>query len=342
MTLSEKTRAVIERNRDGINARFFMLAGKTSMIDRQKFSLKYAGFLQSLLQHGDVSDSVQDELATSLFTGLLKLHLTRNLSGATAITGSVINAYQEAALENSKQFFDALQSILLRLQALKVDPGQWLERLLTLAEAGTSLAAFKQNGLIAVWLCGQPQYRDAALRYLSARADKLSDEAFSGLMQIAPEASVNLDREEFIEKIRHNRLLPVMNLLQNKKPTALTVKPAGQFSGFGGLFQQPPVLTRAGENIYASDKSSRFQVFVDSYGISFVGASKADNHNHSNNLKDDSSDFELRAGGDIIDKKYGLNIFAPQLSKPVSTLFIEDGVLISNIASHNIFLVHRV
>lgn len=142
----------------------------------------------------------------------------------------------------------------------------WLDRMRNALAGCDSPGRVLEVGQVAAWQAGMAQYRQPALEV----AGRLPPGLATLVLGLAAETSQDALASALV-RLRQNPWLSAEEALQ-PEPALLalaSVGMAGSFTGFGGVFARPPVVTCSAGRLLASDGRSRWQLIADAYGSWF-------------------------------------------------------------------------
>jgi hypothetical protein len=194
-----------------------------------------------------------------------------------------------------------------------------------------SLGRVLEVGHIAAWQAGMPQYRRAALEAATRLPVSLASQVLG-----MPTSTSAESLAAALKRLQANPWLKVREALRDQPatPQLQAVGLAGAFTGFGGEFARPPVVSNTNGRLIARDSSSCWQLMADAYGTWF------------RRLPDRQWAAEKLPGGIAVDRsgklKWNhLSLSAPHLANPSGSAC--DGVTLAVTigTSHHVFLFAR-
>jgi hypothetical protein len=142
----------------------------------------------------------------------------------------------------------------------------WLARMREALPHCDSLNRVLEVGHIAAWQAGMPQYRRAALEAATQLPTNLASQVL-GL----PTSTSAESLAAALKRLQANPWLKVPEALHDQPvtPQLKAVGMAGAFTGFGGEFARPPVISNTNGGLIAKDGNSCWQFIADAYGTWF-------------------------------------------------------------------------
>jgi hypothetical protein len=153
----------------------------------------------------------------------------------------------------------AVSNALVNLK--NADPERWIHRMKALGNIMNEPDHLLAAGKVLGWRCGLAQYRDSAL----ALAESLPEDVIRRIFDL-PQEMVPA------EALRRMRGDPWWRPDDGTRPDLEVVRIVGDFTGFGGVFETPPVVFAQEGRLLARDAARTWQVFADSFGTAFQPA----------------------------------------------------------------------
>jgi hypothetical protein len=266
--------AVLESERDALNARFTFRLRGGSKIDPQAFMSHLRDTIDPLVRsvHGVLPERVRgvvvalydvslDLFAASLLGPEGKLPLMERLWRELLPPAAKLLAREPQRVAGS------LANALFQIATQPgTRPEEWLARLAELVPLCATVQELLDVGKILAWQSGMVQYRSAALQTagqlpldLVRRTLRLS------AMTSTAELAAFLGQMESDPWFRGDQL---PGSADRSVPLRI-VSMAGAFRGFGGPFLRPPTVRCQDQRWFVSDGASHWQMFADAYGTLF-------------------------------------------------------------------------
>jgi hypothetical protein len=150
-------------------------------------------------------------------------------------------------------------------------PQRWIQRMQQVVPHCTSLGELLEAGQVAAWQAGMVQYRAAALTAAGQLRAPLAALAL-GL----PESTSAAEMTMRLNRLRDHAWLTVEAAGSAEAGQAIEcVATVGAFSGFGGVFFRPPLVSSDKNRLLVSDGRSQWELLADAYGAWFRRAGGA-------------------------------------------------------------------
>jgi hypothetical protein len=211
--------------------------------------------------------------------------------------------------------------------------GEWIDLMGRAAPQCGTLSELLDAGKVAAWLAGMVQYRQAALEI----AGRLPTKVACALLGLEPNLSAERLAEILI-RLKGNVWLKARAAAGQQEDAAIRcVGMPGAFTGFGGLFARPPIVTLQGERLLASDRQSTWELRADAYGAWFRRVNEGPPA-----LRPATSSKEV-----AIDRRGALrwgtqSLLAPELANPTSIACDGQTTAVTIATSHHVFLYSRL
>lgn len=142
----------------------------------------------------------------------------------------------------------------------------WVNRMREVLPQCDSLSRVLELGQVVAWQAGMPQYRQAALEVAVRLPAKLAAQSLG-----MPAETTQGNLLVAVDRLRANPWLTAEGAIRpGRTLTQLAcVGTAGSFTGFGGVFSRPPIVSCADSRIMVSSGSQTWQVLADAYGTWF-------------------------------------------------------------------------
>lgn len=245
--------ALLEAHRDELNARFARSPGAQSPAGA-------LGYLQRTVL--PVLDAWEGEPSAAVLFGLFEVGLVGLRFGvigetdATAFERALVAALPALRLHVERSPGTVLRAVgngYVQIErACGTDRARaWLAALAKGADRCADRTALFELGVVASWVAGLPEAREAALDRAARLDPTLVAELFGT-------DAAHLDADPVRRFCRPGSTAPLA-------PLAI-VATTGGFVGFGGPFQRPPVPRIVANRLVCTDGSSTFEVCADYYG----------------------------------------------------------------------------
>lgn len=209
---------------------------------------------------------------------------------------------------------------------------QWLARMQATLPKCNSLSHVLEAGQVAAWQAGMAQYRVTALEIAQRLPAMLSTQALGLAGEGSPEALTAA-----LKRMQVNPWLTIAAAMtEQSRPQQLTsVGQVGAFTGFGGDFARPPVITSNAGRLLATDGRSAWQLIADVYGAWLRRL--PDTKILPGRLP---ADVAVQSSGKL---KWGkLAIQLPHLASPTGTACDGATLAVTIATSHHVFLFARL
>jgi hypothetical protein len=347
---------LLARRRDDCNRTFEACRSRYPAIDGEAFLAVFSplagvalGSVSALCRRpGAVEQDAVETAVMGLYQAVLDLagrgRLREGEGGAQLerLLRSLIVSFPRALAGDPGRFIRSVDSALRTVAGHAPNSRErWEAALLRLAPLDLDLPALLCGGLVAAWLAGLAQYREAAiaaLRTLPPDAVRLTfgiaiaeDRigAFAGIMAADPWAD------------------PAAAATGDRRTTP-GITMTGGFTGFGGTFDRPPLLSVADGTVVCVCGDRCFRLAADRFGTAVL----PDPAHDASNLPVNAAatrvrDGRVTLGGMTIDLRPAVpldGIAAPQLEGlPVSSAAFDGTTLyLTSHRSYQVFIIGGV
>lgn len=263
-------RQLLRKNRKELNALFETCRLAQPSLDGHDFLLRVERMLNAVHETGK-SFHDPEGVMFIVFRKLLEMASAGFFSSKSSLAyldllSSLLIDFPGAFRENPEGFLASAANALWRMS--RRSPGTalaWQSGMSALKGLDVDYETFRRGGVIAAWLNGLSEFRRAALELLIKSEAK---ETLRVLVRFQPErldALLNdMSGDPWHQGFSENEALPVFIM-------------CGDFTGFGGSFPEPPVLTGIKERepmecerIAAGSGGMHFMVYAERSGSAVV------------------------------------------------------------------------
>jgi len=297
------TKDWLAAKREELNARFKLAARRFSGLDGNAALALLADLLPPLAGDGGPG---ANELLDALYD-LVLLHAGRGLLGhESAQQGTFATMLFRETFPKARSFLLEQPSFLPAAlsnaaESMGAQGPLYARAVAALCDAVSSADELKRAAAVAAWRLGEARLRETALEYLAAlppraaltalrlkhwpdEAAPLASAALSGDAWHGPEAALSSQTLERLPKLAPPEREALRVRLAERKPSRGEWTLAGRlgdFTGFGGAFDEPPLLLDAGARatrhcFWALSTEGIFRIDADAYGWRCRADRKAD------------------------------------------------------------------
>ncbi len=200
------------------------------------------------------------------------------------------------------------------------DPARWIRVMKALGKVTDGPDVLLAAGKVLGWRCGLAHYRDSALRLAENLPKDVIRLIFDLPQEILP-----------AEALRRMAADPWWQPDGEDRPALKVARIVGNFSGFGGVFETPPVVFAHKGRLLARDAVRTWQVFADSFGTAFQPAKSP------NPVQPDHA-VRLQKEGWLHHE--GRKFRVPGLEAMSSSAALDHTLAVAQPISHRILLIH--
>ena len=263
--LSDVCAAVLSRNRETLNARF-RAAQARRPIDGDAFLEHVRGVVAPCVDavHAIDADATERvlhalyDLSLELFgTGLLGPE-----QRSTAVDDAwrrLLPGLRRLLRIDPRRVTGAMTNAIVNVSQHVSEWTRWNDLMIAIAPLLTDVDLFLQSGRVAAWLSGVAHHRAAALRALEG----IDPQIAARLLGVEPEGVANA-----VRGLAADRWF-VPSRPDEPRTTRLVGK-KGAFSGFGGRFIDPPIVSAIGDHIVVTSRESSWTLHADAFGTTLV------------------------------------------------------------------------
>jgi hypothetical protein len=337
LTRDEPLARVLTRLRAELNEVFEARAAAPSLkgarpVDRAELLAQLAEVGRALLAKAGRGDGRDDELVRALFRQLLVVQ--RDLGGVVTHRDAVFAAWVSVAhaapallAESPLAVLGSVANAVMTLA--RGYPGlvaPWTARLAELAPKCRSVESLRDLGTLIAWRLGFVAVRGAAVRALPALPAELAAPVFGAGGEAKAWSAV-------AARLAKDRWYDPRDAAE--APRLALVASLGGFAGLGGVFVEPPMIARLGDNLIAFDRERAVLLIADRFGQACVSMTRSD---------------ALGVGGDAraYVKKDGTVTFGslrfrdPRLTEALSAAATDDVLAVSVAHSLKVHLIARL
>lgn len=282
--------AILKSGREEFNAQYALAKKQFPALEAESFS----NFLRSTLDPLVVRvHSTNPEAAVAVAQAGYEVGLelvAQRLVGAQArhpwiqqLWDEVLPGAEQHVTAAPREVIGALSNAAHQLGTVPgARPQDWLGILTRLAPLAESPETFLKAGQVAAWRCGLAHYRESALAVADLLPPALALAALTvperqgdetGSSQTAGEAvAIWPEIRQRLQEGRWTRGLGNNGRGghgQLEPSTPRLMRRTGSFSGFGGLFPEPPRLVVAQDQIYVRSGAEGWLLTADAFGATF-------------------------------------------------------------------------
>jgi len=251
---------VLKRNRKDLNDAFYYYKNYFSYIDEEyflKLFKKYAEYFAHIIlrDYKHKNESFLSEKITQLYNFLLEVLAKNIFIRNDKIENLFYNIIQNLCrlfIENSEDMMRKTINILINLSNVSdAVTTRWYMNIVKYKDVISSPEDYYRIGVISAWISGLANYREESIKILETLG------------------------EDKIIKIFNNKS-PDLNMLKSNywytpfsDKGRIYFKTAGKFSGFGGEFNEPPVIRLYNDDVFVEIKESFYKLHFDFYGEYF-------------------------------------------------------------------------
>ena len=328
MTAASPFFTALKAGRDAFNARFEAARMRRPGLDPADVLLALDTHLRPVVE------AVPPERAAAVLDALYDLALEATATSALGPSSrtpavavgwvTAMTALPRFVAAEPARLGRALLTALQTLDASGADTSGWAARLAELGPEAADTAALLDLGAVLAWTHGLAAYRSAALDAAARMEPALAVRALD-----LPEAT---DLGTALDRLRPNPWLRPDALARPEHLHVVAV--CGDFSGFGGSFTRPPLVTAEEGRLIADDGEDRWALVADTFGHTFQRTGPS-----STTAASTTAPFALDTGGTV---RLGdtVQVF-PELAGWVSAAATADTLAVSLADSHRLVLIGR-
>ena len=329
--------AVLEAERDALNARFALRQRGGARIDGRAFLAHLQEAVAPLAEqiHAILPERTRNAVLT-LYDVSLDV-FAASLLGPEAKTPLIGRVWTDLlplvvklVAREPQQVAGCLCNAAFQIAGQQgTQPDVWLARMQAAAPRCQSVAQLLEAGKVAAWQAGMVQYRKSAL----AAAGQLPA-ALAGCVLGLSDTVTAEQMPTILGRLNENPWLTAAAALDGPPgpPQLACVAMAGAFIGFGGLFFRPPLVEAHDERLLASDGRTQWELLADACGIWLrrVGEAPA-RHSAA------ASRSDVSVGRGVI--RWGkLSLAVPHLAEASSFALGGSTLAVTISTSHHVFL----
>lgn len=327
--ISRAFAAVLERNRDRLNTRWFLSRSRGDPADFLRVLTHNLDGAISAIEAAGCSPETVDRVCDALYAAALE-HWSRGRLGTDPCTGAMAALFQRAFPQLLRVLADrpeeAVRALTHALVVLGregcVCPSEWVGDIAAVGSVAADLDALRSIGLVMAWRRGLTHARVPALSALHHLPTPVVT-AIADRMGLAERTS---DRVV----ARLSRRWRATRESDAGPPRLAVVGFAGAFEAFGGPFARPPSLVVADGNIYAGDATGSWVVHADDFGAVLRPVSELPHRAGGGNA-------QIRADGTVTWR--GLVAVLPVLARAAAWAETEDTLAVACADSHRLRLI---
>lgn len=271
--LCEAFGSLLQSGRSEFNARFAVARKLYPDLNAEAFSAFLAGPVNDLVAAVDrVSPGRAAETAASAYDLALEAHGQRMADSggggglmAEAWRRILVPAATLVALAPQRMLAGVCNALHHLHKTAGARPGQWMSDLEKFAGESADVETFLRLGQVAAWRAGLAHFRQSAL----AVADGLPER----LALLAVGAGPSSRWTEVQDRLRADPWFDPAAVKQGGQGLRLARR-CGAFSGFGGLFSQPPAVVSAHGDFLVASGDGCWLLTADVFGATFHSASE--------------------------------------------------------------------
>jgi hypothetical protein len=333
---SEIFRRILKEERSRLNSMFIMSRQMNMKLEPELFLSKVSSIIDPvMIKLADRDFGILKNVAVSLYEKVLELCVKDILGSEGKYPGfkknllTLIDNFSELTVNDTAEFISSVSNAILNI--LKYNPDiidEWTGKIIKLKNIIKTIVDFKNFGFITAWTKGISCYRERSIELLQS----IDDEAICMLLELP--FQLNNKRDMFFNAIKSNPWLDPRKAFSSEKES-LMVRAVGNFSGYDGVFSQPPVTFVSDGRIIACDDERFFILFADYYGIMLVSAGDQD---IGCETKSDKSEINIDNDWNVVVRKTKLEI-PKEYRVPIAGKSSIAGTLCyTSEMSHNLFV----
>lgn len=330
--VSEQFIQYLRKGRTDFNSLFTKYSVLNKSVSIEEFS-ETLYFLTDALQKNPGCPQITFEIFSEYYEVALQLTEKRVLSSGKIYINfrenfaKIISLIPVYLLLFPKQNMHRLVSALKSIQNEKsTNIVMWISLMSEIALATEYSDIFYKGIFVAAWRCGAALYRESALHTLGTLPENITAAIFGVKGKSSTEVAAFL---------LANPLQPADSLVSHpKNKTELVKRFIGDFSGFGGQFITPPVITCENEDVFLTDDRQTFRLHADAYGYSLTSDEKP-----LRNVVSDKPFFK-NAGNSAI-RSAAAEYFIKELSYNGKMVSTANMAVIGFLNSHKIMLIYE-
>ncbi|HPO48779.1 MAG TPA: hypothetical protein PLO89_00495 [Spirochaetota bacterium] len=324
---------IFSRNREYFNGAFLLSKSANSSLDEETFLGYVKKIIEPLFNDLKMEDETKlEDFVVVFYQNILEIYKINLLNNKGKypffenIFLKIIFKLKNLLFLNP-DFLSFLINVVYNVSIfLREKSTLWAEYIYKLPE-DIDTENFKKYSLVAAWLSGFSFYRESALDYLTQIPYRYLEPIFC------------LGEKEFNDKINYvkNNNWNTFFTSENN-PTRFVKKIEGGFSGFGGIFNSPPLVFLTKEGAIASDGENSFYIYYDCYGVMFQ---KTDFDGDSAILVENDKDFKFNEGGNISFRNSHIDLEIENIESVSSFIATKDTLCFTLVDSHVVFIIGR-
>lgn len=332
--------AILRKNRSRYNTLFAFAKCARPSLDGDAFALYLADMIPPVLERIHIqSAEAIEKTVDALYENILWL-LQNALFGSSkkypdfeTNWKTLITGLAERLPERPDEYIRPFTRALIQLSSTTgVRSGEWVTLVTQCAKTNTTREELMLGGFIAAWRCGMAHYRKRALSYaLTMNTD---------MQKILLHLETNVNAEQRQTVIARLSKHPWLTCEQAQNMIEIPLKlrivaEAGRFSGYGGLFPQPPSVESAGDAWLVQSAGSCWLLNADVYGQVFRRVNREEV-----SVRSETTDYQYYPNGTT---EFGrLQSVFSGLANARSTAVLGNTLAVTIPFSHHIFFIAPV
>lgn len=328
---NSKLAEIFSRNREYFNGAFLLSKSVNSSLDEETFLEYLKKIIEPLFNDFKTKDEKKlEDFVVVFYQNILEIYKINLLNNKGKypffenIFLKIIFKLKNLLFSNP-DFLSYLINVVYNVSIFLKEKSTLWEGYIYKLQEDIDVENFKKYSLVAAWLSGFSFYRESALGYLTQIPYRYLEPIFC------------LEEKKFNDKINYVKNNNWNNFftLEND-PAKFVKKIEGGFSGFGGIFNSPPLIFLTNEGAIASDGENSFYIYYDCYGVMFQ---KTDFDRESAVLIDNDKDFKFSEDGKIFFRGNELDLEIKNIERISSFVSTKDALIFALADSHKVFII---